>query len=83
MKVETAEQKAVRLEKEVEGLKAQLESSTNITFKVGDKGGLSMYGLNSRFPVTLYKEQWRRLIDSVPLIEAALKEYGSKLKSKQ
>jgi hypothetical protein len=32
-----------------------------ITYKVSEKGGLSAYGINSKFPVTLYVEQWERL----------------------
>lgn len=37
-----------------------------ITFKVSAKGGVSIYGLNARFPVTLYGSQWERLIESIP-----------------
>jgi len=40
-----------------------LEKGEELTFKVGDKGGVSVYGLG-RFPVTLYYEQWLRLLDS-------------------
>lgn len=32
-----------------------------ITYKVSEKGALSVYGLNGRFPVTLYRQQWERL----------------------
>ena len=43
---------------------AQLKSKKTageLTFKISEKGGLSVYGLG-RFPVTLYKEQWRKLL---------------------
>ena len=44
----------------------------NISFKVGQKGGMSMYGLG-RFPVTLYKSQWLILLDSTNKIKEFLK----------
>ena len=34
-----------------------------ITYKVSEKGAVSVYGLNARFPVTLYADQWARLLD--------------------
>ena len=46
-----------QLEKEVETKKR----SGDLIFKVGEKGGVSVYGLG-RFPVTLYYEQWNRLL---------------------
>ena len=49
--------------------------------KVSEKGGLSIYGLG-RFPVTLYKEQWVKLLDMGDDIRAFLKENDSKLKTK-
>ena len=51
--------KLAQLEKEVEVKKR----SGDLIFKVGEKGGVSVYGLG-RFPVTLYYEQWNRLLDS-------------------
>jgi hypothetical protein len=36
-----------------------------------------------RFPVTLYKEQWIRILASAPVIEAFIQEYDSKLKTKE
>lgn len=41
--------------------KAQKQASARIRLKVSDKGGLSVYGLG-RFPVTLYRGQWERLL---------------------
>ena len=68
-----------RLRAENERLKAQKTRSLNL--KVSEKGGLSVYGLG-RFPVTLYKEQWTRLLDMADDIRAFLKENDSLLKSK-
>jgi hypothetical protein len=63
---------------------AALETKTNkeITFKVGDKGGVSVYGLG-RFPVTLYYEQWQQLISATPALKQFLEENKSKLKLKE
>ena len=52
-----------------------------IDFKVGEKGGVSVYGLG-RFPVTLYYEQWIRLLDSSADLRAFLEENKSRLKLK-
>lgn len=51
---------------------AKAEKSRNLTIKAAQSGGLSVYGLTSRFPVTLYANQWVRLIDFMPEIKAAL-----------
>jgi hypothetical protein len=48
----------------------------------GEKGGVSLYGMG-RFPVTLYKEQWLRILVSAPEIEAFIRENDSKLKTKE
>ena len=55
-----------------------------LEFKVGEKGGVSVYGLG-RFPVTLYYEQWTRLLDATPELRAFLEENKAdgKLKLKQ
>ncbi len=45
------------LEKQVEG-----KTAGKLEFKVSEKGGVSVYGLG-RFPVTLYAEQWEKLLD--------------------
>jgi hypothetical protein len=50
--------------------------------KVSEKGGLSIYGLG-RFPVTLYKEQWTRLLDYADEIREFLKANDRQLKAKQ
>lgn len=53
-----------------------------VSLKVTDKGGLSMYGLG-RFPVTLYKSQWLKLIASVEQIKAFIEEAGDTLTTKE
>lgn len=55
-----------------------------LEFKVGEKGGVSVYGLG-RFPVTLYYEQWIRLLDASANLRAFLEENKAqgKLKLKQ
>jgi hypothetical protein len=53
-----------------------------LQFKVSEKGAVSVYGLG-RFPVTLYYEQWTRLLDSSDVLRAFLKENKSKLKLKE
>ena len=65
-----------------EELKAELESlkkSKEVSFKVSEKGGVSAYGLG-RFPVTLYFEQWKKLLDAVAELEKFLEDNKSKLK---
>jgi hypothetical protein len=50
--------------------------------KISEKGGLSVYGLG-RFPVTLYKEQWTRLLSHAEEIKKFLQENDRNLKAKQ
>jgi len=66
------------LEKKAEGRKRG-----TLEFRVGEKGGVSVYGLG-RFPVTLYYEQWIRLLEAAPELKAFLEEQKSdgKLKLK-
>jgi hypothetical protein len=49
--------------------------------KVSDKGALSVYGLG-RFPVTLYRGQWERLLSLVPAIQEFIKNNSDKLATK-
>jgi len=51
-----------RLKAENEKLKSSTAAKKDITFKVSQKGAVSVYGMG-RFPVTLYKEQWHRLLE--------------------
>jgi len=54
----------------------------SLEFRVSEKGGVSVYGLG-RFPVTLYFEQWTRLLDQADQLRAFLDENKSKLKLKE
>ena len=67
-----------QLEKEVETKRR----SGDLIFKVGEKGGVSVYGLG-RFPVTLYYEQWNRLLGAANEIKQFMEENKSKLKLKE
>ena len=52
-----------------------------LDFRVSEKGGVSVYGLG-RFPVTLYYEQWVRLLGAADQLRTFLEENKSKLKLK-
>jgi len=69
-----------RLRAENERLKSR--QTRGISLKVSEKGGVSVYGLG-RFPVTLYKEQWVRLLDMGDDIRAFIRENEGKLKVKE
>ena len=53
----------------------------NLYCKVSEKGGCSLYGLQ-RMPVTLYVEQWERLLDFSDNLRKFLKEHDKELKRK-
>lgn len=84
MAEETAEQKLARLEAENRALREQVAQRKpgELRMKISEKGGLSVYGLG-RFPVTLYKEQWKRLLDHAEEIKKFLEENDHNLKAKQ
>jgi len=74
------------LKSELERLRAENEalkksSAKGLSLKISEKGGLSVYGLG-RFPVTLYKEQWLRLLDMAPEIRTFIMANEEQLKSK-
>ncbi|MFZ5468599.1 MAG: hypothetical protein ACOZIN_04100 [Myxococcota bacterium] len=71
---------------ELERLRAENEALKNrsnraVSMKVSEKGGVSVYGLG-RFPVTLYKEQWLKLLDMSNDIRNFIRENESQLKTK-
>jgi hypothetical protein len=71
---------------ELEKLRAENEalkrsSSKGLSLKVSEKGAVSVYGLG-RFPVTLYKEQWLRLLDMTEDIRAFIALNEAQLKSR-
>jgi hypothetical protein len=80
----TEEEKAmadedIKPEAENEALKRS--SSKTLSLKVSEKGAVSVYGLG-RFPVTLYKEQWLRLLDISEDIRGFIRQNDAQLKSK-
>lgn len=79
MSDEDAKAEIARLQAENERLRGQQARGLNL--KVSEKGALSVYGLG-RFPVTLYKEQWTKLLAMADDIKAFLKANDDKLKSK-
>ena len=68
-----------RLRAENEALKTKTSRAT--TIKVSEKGGVSVYGLG-RFPVTLYKEQWLKLLAMADEIKRFIAENEDRLKVK-
>ena len=68
-----------RLRNENEALKRV--ASTGIRMKVSEKGAVSIYGMG-RFPVTLYKEQWLKLLDKSDDIRAFIAANEAQLKTK-
>ena len=68
-----------RLKAENEALKAKMTRATSI--RVSEKGGVSVYGLG-RFPVTLYKEQWLKLLGMAEELKVFIAENDGKLKTK-
>ena len=64
-----------------ENAKLKEAQVAKISFKVSEKGALSLYGMG-RFPVTLYASQWRRLIQVLPQLEKFMAENASKLAEK-
>jgi hypothetical protein len=53
-----------------------------LSLKISEKGALSVYGMG-RFPVTLYKEQWLKLLDIADEIRTFIADHGEQLKTKE
>ena len=68
-----------RLRAENDRLKTQRDQ--RVSLKVSEKGGVSLYGLG-RFPITLYKEQWTKVLDMADEIRRFIKDNDSRLKTK-
>jgi hypothetical protein len=69
-----------RLRAENAALKQQSQRGTYL--KVSEKGGVSLYGLG-RFPITLYVEQWQKILDMGPEIRRFMEENAATLKRKE
>jgi hypothetical protein len=75
------------LKAELEKLKAEnaalkARGSKGVSMKVSEKGAVSVYGLG-RFPVTLYQEQWLKLLDMAEDIRGFIQENVARLKKKE
>jgi hypothetical protein len=55
-----------------ENTRLQTPREHKLSVKVNEKGTISVYGLTNRFPVSLYSQQWKKLIDFIPTIQAAM-----------
>jgi hypothetical protein len=71
-----------RLKAENEALKSSKPSRGTLSMKVSEKGALSIYGMG-RFPVTLYKEQWLKLLTIAEEIKQFIQDNDSRLKTKE
>ena len=80
MSDESSQTELERLRAENAALKAR--TARGISLKVSEKGGVSVYGLG-RFPVTLYKEQWTKLLDMADDIRSFITEHDAELKAKE
>jgi hypothetical protein len=75
------------LKAELEKLRAEnaalkARGGRGVSMKVSEKGAVSVYGLG-RFPVTLYQEQWTKLLDLADDIRAFIRENEGRLKKKE
>lgn len=74
------------LQAELERLRAENEALKRprgqMSLKVSEKGALSVYGLG-RFPVTLYREQWEKLLGMADEIRTFIQQHDSELKKKE
>ena len=77
-----AEMKAELERLRAENAKLKSKDSSGLSLKVSEKGAVSLYGMG-RFPVTLYKEQWLRVLERVDEIKAFIAENDSRLKAKE
>lgn len=71
-----------RLRAENEALKSKKGAPGTLSMKVSEKGALSIYGMG-RFPVTLYKEQWTKLLGVSEEIKKFIKDNDHLLKTKE
>ncbi len=81
--IKTQEDLAAELEKlKAENASLKRARNAGITFKVSEKGAVSVYGLG-RFPVTLYKEQWERLMAASDQLKGFIADNAEKLKVRE
>ena len=80
MSEEELQAEIARLRAENERLKGQRVA--RVSLRVSEKGAVSVYGLG-RFPVTLYKEQWLKLLAMADNIRVFINEHDAELKAKE
>lgn len=81
MSEQSLKEELERLRSENESLKKAKRPGT-LSMKVSEKGALSVYGMG-RFPVTLYKEQWNKLLSIADDIKKFIAENDDRLKTKE
>jgi hypothetical protein len=79
---EIAQMKAMIAQLMTENQKLKAAKARAITMKVSEKGGLSLYGMG-RFPVTLYKQQWLKLLDMADAIREFITAHDGELTTKE
>jgi hypothetical protein len=82
MNQEDIQKELERLKRENEALKQSRRVAAGLSFKVSEKGAVSVYGLG-RFPVTLYKEQWEKLLTAGEEIRQFMADNDGQLKKKE
>lgn len=80
-KQDPVQEELARLRAENDQLKAR-RATGDVSLRVSEKGGVSVYGLG-RFPVTLYQEQWEKLLRHAADIQAFIAEHRDRLKKKE
>jgi len=78
---EDVQKELERLRAENEALKSSRRAGT-LSFRVSEKGAVSVYGLG-RFPVTLYQEQWDKLLSAADELRAFIETNRAQLKKKE
>jgi len=81
MSEQNASEELERLRAENERLKQQSTKAGALSFRVSEKGAVSVYGLG-RFPVTLYQEQWDKLLAQVNDLRGFIDANRASLKKK-
>ena len=79
--LKTLQAEIERLKKENEALAAKRSGAHTLSIKTSTKGAVSVYGLG-RFPVTLYKEQWERLLANIEKVKGFIEENSESLATK-
>jgi len=82
MSEENANEELARLRAENERLKQQSTKAGALSFRVSEKGAVSVYGLG-RFPVTLYQEQWDKLLAQIDDLRRFIEANRASLKKKE